>query len=417
MRKLFYLLLAALVLVGCSSVPRLEDRPIGNRGLLHFSTVGDWPAAIVHIDGKDQGRLSDHHSAIALRPGDYRLTGFRRHSGYQGQYVSTLSLDIPFSIEAGKVTSLGKLVLLRRGSEGMVVILEDTDSAKRLLSMYYPVLSASFGDSDYQSANINYVPQEQIDAVRQEYLRQYSRRVQDQGDFRFGEIGTIAVRKDGANELIESSTLDRLYPAVQTPAVSGAHYFTYFGDIFCYCDGEITKIDSPDDTKVAALAVSERLTVIADNRGRVKYSVHGDDSWLSLPERLSSVYMTPYFNLFEEKLFAGPLTVNYNADRRNSRGVVFNIDTEQAEIIGWSDHITNRTRFYVVNGEYLFDPVNLRGNATFLFRYDSRRKRWDEIRLPNRHCSVNVQDDTVGLDCRRGSNFESRDGGRSWQEL
>ncbi len=412
-----YLYCACLFLaVGCSSVPTLENKPVGEDGIVFFSTAGEWDYGSVEVSGEPRGWLRGGYAAIRLAPGQYELTKFKRHSGYQGQYVSTLSMNIPFTIKAGQVTSLGELAIFSQGGKRAIIALADEETGPWYLERYYPNVYGSLTEEDFQPADIKFSPEEKLTAIRHAFARAHSIKLQRQGNLEFGELGIIAKKEGSTRSFVDTETLATLIPAVQHASVDEHYFFDNFGRLFCYCQEEITPINHADGQYVTALAVSNHMMVAVDGNGGLNVSKDRGESWSVVPESLSDVYMIPHFSFDEGQLFVGPLTHDYRAADANPQGVIFNVNTAEFDAVGWSEYVTEKTRFYKVGGDYIFDPVNLDGQKTFLFRYEHDDDDWDEVRLPNRHCDIVVEQDVINLDCRQGSNFTSADAGRSWQE-
>ncbi|MBU2885603.1 hypothetical protein KO507_07495 [Gilvimarinus agarilyticus] len=405
------------LLSGCSSFQPLQDKPLGKDGLLFFSTAGEWSYGNVLVDAEVRGWMSNNYSAIRLAPGHYRLTGFTRNYGYQGKYWRSLSMNIPFTVEAGKVTSLGKLAIYKAGSKRAIVALTDPGMAERYLQSHYPELGSHLAASDYQQADIQYLPEDKLSDFRLSFANTNLLALKSQGDVSFGELGIVAVGQSGARRIVPTQTLAALQPAVQHSAV-GEHYFVdSFGDIYCYCDNDIVPLNRAPDQPVAALAVAPSLWVAGDGVGGLQVSSNQGGDWATHSVRLSQTYTAPHFSFHDDLLFAGPLTHDYKAADARPRGVIFDVETGESSAIGWSEYVTEKTRFFRVGDDYIFDPVNLDGRTTFLFRYDEEDADWDEVRLPNRQCDIEVQAPEIKLDCRQGSNFVSIDAGRHWSEV
>ncbi|WP_157484868.1 hypothetical protein [Gilvimarinus polysaccharolyticus] len=409
--------LCALLVVGCSSVPSLEDKPVGDDGILFFSTAGEWDYGGVYISGEHRGWLRQSQAAIRLAPGQYALTMFERHSGYQGKYVSTLSMHIPFTIKAGQVTSLGKLAIFRQGGKQAIVALEDKKTGQWYLEQYYPKLYGSLAEQDFGFADIKFSPAESLTGLRQAFARAHSIKLKRQGDLEFGELGIIAKKEGSTRHFVDTETLATLLPAEQHSSVDEHYFLDNFGQLFCYCDEEVVPVGHAEGQYVSALAVSRNMMLAADGVGGLKTSKDRGESWSAVPVLLSEVYMIPHFSFYQDQLFVGPLTRDYRAADANPKGVVFDVNTAEFDTIGWSEYVTEKTRFYNVGGDYVFDPVNLNKKQTFLFRYNGKDNDWDEVKLPNRHCDIAVEQDVIKLNCRQGSDFVSPDAGRSWQEV
>src|SRR5690554_122105 len=263
-----------IVTVGCSSViPALKDTPLGSDGVLYFDTAGDWEYAIVKINGAERGWLHKSHSTIRLSPGDYSLTGFSRSSGYQGQYVSTLTMDIPFSIQSGKVTSLGTLAIFKNGSKNIVLPMNNENSALLFLSRFFPEISKELSKDDIQYADLIYPKSDQLDNIRQAFSLSHNFRLKSQGDYSFGELGVMASGKPGSRTFINTNTLQELKPAVQHPSIQDLYYFSkFYGDLYCYCDNEIEPLKALEGYISAEVAVAEGWMVAVNHWGAIKIS-------------------------------------------------------------------------------------------------------------------------------------------------
>lgn len=157
-----------LTVAGCAGLPRdLASEPrelLPDEGMLVIEVTGyntDWDGASVFIDRRDRGMLFGGMALLKLKAGEHTFDGIRKVTGSETRsipldlaglptgYVTTtryksVSSQRRFTIEAGKVTSLGQLVRVAEGGTSTGRVLSEwLDNSAHIRELIQSVPSLS----------------------------------------------------------------------------------------------------------------------------------------------------------------------------------------------------------------------------------------------------------------------------------
>jgi hypothetical protein len=234
------LLLVALIAIGingCATSGLTIPENLGQSGLL----VGDVSTkSVVYeafttpvINGKIyKGGLRDgRRLVVPLPPGEYTLESLFSSSGggmaspsVSVTSTQTLPLGRKFTIEAGRVTNAGLIVLLPKKDEPKkytIYLADNTSEIAGYLQAEFPKLYGSLSDRNIKLAPGRYLPKEQLPALRSEIAaNSFSRKLDYEkltARFATGDAGTLArIERDQQGraqriQLVDTGTLERLW--------------------------------------------------------------------------------------------------------------------------------------------------------------------------------------------------------------
>jgi hypothetical protein len=238
-RLVFVLLLLALAASACVpsgiTVPdKLEDSGlvVGDLATEGLTVLPDSKPV---INGKTYagGMQPGGRLIVPLPPGEYTLdsifassTGMLGGSGVTQTTTQNLPIHQKFTIEKGRVTNVGLIVLLANKADPKkygLYRLDNTAEMTAFLQSYYPALYGSLRDKSIRLAPGNLVPREQIPALRGEIASAVFAHLEGflkpTTTFVSGGAGTLAqVERDAQGralrlKLVDTGTLERLTSA------------------------------------------------------------------------------------------------------------------------------------------------------------------------------------------------------------
>lgn len=418
MMKAKILILIAILLPGCTTV-YWEDKPLKKEGMLFFSIADkDYKQASVHIDGEVRGYVQNGLAGMILKPGKHTLT-LISHSTYtySRRYYKNLNLNLDFNIEAGRVTSLGKLIGVDQKEKIAIFIFDYNDGAMKFTKQNRPEIYESLTGKTPIKPDLRYAD-EKLEVMRRHILNSNKYTTYQLGNIKSGELGALAdVTNSTEFKVVDTGTLSRLVPLVHSDLNGDRYFITNLQELFIYKKGVLSEFPAPEGHPPSRGFGSSDWVITADSRGYLSFSNDLGETWKSVPTKLKGKWISTILTRAGSDLFFGPVTTDENNEYGRLVGYVIDTKTAKMKEIKWSKYVTGSTVFYNHKGTYYFRPINLDGNKTFLFRYNQQKDKWKEIKLPARACNIVNKADELKLECKKEESFVSKDGGNSWEKI
>lgn len=167
-------LVSVVLLYGCNAIGTINASDLNKKGLVVGSTYefgympdnSDSPYFVIaNMKNKSDNVLMDRNYMIAtLPPGDYKLTEF----GYKDStYRHWISVEIPFSIEAGKVTNLGNVYAIKEDENSKEFSILSADTSTQVLAWLkqdHPETFNNLSSTEIIPPKNGYASQETIEA-------------------------------------------------------------------------------------------------------------------------------------------------------------------------------------------------------------------------------------------------------------
>lgn len=399
-----------IVLFFCGSAIAKEQT-----GYLFFQTAGDWKYGSVYIDDVYKGRISNGYALIALSPGEHTLTMFKRSSGYNNGYTYTKP-NINFKVEEDRLTSIGVIAILDNGyGKNISFFLKDDETALKYVKLNYAKLYSTISSSPVLRPTLRYQNNILTD-IRKLFFKERYKEANNSERFFASELGLLADMSSGEPVILDTGVLDQLWQLRHQSVQSKPVFMSPLSE-FYVLDGGFKKIPT-DVNNIPSFGaqVNEWLFAVG-HTGDLSRSNDLGETWHKTETKISkNKYVKTMSAITEKEFIFGPITSS-DYDNEYDKLVGYVVDTSSAEMkeIAWSKYVTANSVFQRVNNTLYMDPVTL-GNKAFLFVYVSEKNKWKEVRLPNRHCKINLSNTVITLNCTKGSNFTSVDGS-DWQEI
>lgn len=423
-RRSFILLSLCLLVTACTNTlidkdsSQVSAEDFKTHGVLFFQTSGGWPSGHIQINGKQAGAFSDHFAAIKLPPGQYLLTRLST----QNQTTDTINtqsidLNIRLTIEAGKVTSIGNLVFIKRQGKTFGLYVKNNHAAKRYIQLNIPQIYPAIASDDTRiiNADVNYY-NGNIIGLREALIKGSYQNLTVRENFVYGDLG-IAVDNTNPRRstLLTSPVLERL-SKLPTAGNKAPHIFlSSLNELFIQDQKTLVAVDSMPDNFVARNGFSsDTLVALENNQGDLNVSFNQGKTWQYIDTPISSQYVETVIDTAGDQIIFGTVTAAYN---QQSLGFIVDPKTGAMEKIGWSRYVTPSTQFLTVNNHLLMNPTSLDDISTSLFKYIPKTQTWRKLDLPNRSCVVGTKDDTITLSCIQDEVYQSKDSGETWQPM
>lgn len=307
-----FLLAASLAFVfsllsGCISVPKRPQLPesVGNDGLVvaQIQGVGQFGLygyAEAVIKGGSDAKLAGYQLAHVLPPGQYTLEALRQKStsgtsSFNGVTVSkvtvtTLPLNVDFTVRAGQVTNLGQLVLVpdERDPERkrfVVYAVDNASDTRHVLQTFYPALYASLGSGAATLAPQSHVQGQDLLRLRRAIALQIGGSRIGGRRFVAGPAGTLALldrAPDGRItqvRLVDSPVTTAPRLSAEQPSYDRLGFFTNDGRFFMATGSRVEARALPVANPTRVFLFGDSGVVLADEKFNLHTSHDDGRSW------------------------------------------------------------------------------------------------------------------------------------------
>lgn len=214
--RFFLLTMLAVVLTGCvgsgSAVVKPDDLVQQGMVMGEISELSPLAASThITIDGKSYKAGSNQIEGtraflVALPPGKHVLESLSTRSsgaigsGMQLNSVLSYPLNIPFSVERGKVTDIGQVLIGRLGKEQKFAVgrVDSGDRAWRILQARFPDVAARVGQAGVRKEAVKWTSPKLIRKIKRYMAREYFFRMDpryvsatEQWHYVGGPLGTL----------------------------------------------------------------------------------------------------------------------------------------------------------------------------------------------------------------------------------
>ncbi|MCR6651286.1 MAG: hypothetical protein NVV73_07245 [Cellvibrionaceae bacterium] len=405
-------LLVLLALLTCSA--HAKDA-LSDKGILFFSTAFNWKFGNVIIDGEPAGQLKNGFFATTLEPGVHHLTGIRQHN-------KSTTFSIVFEIKPRTVTTLGTLSFLNDSVKlRNFYVFTKND---RATAIYLQKQHADLYKLATQPFYYPPVAFEEPETIRNYRLSKNSRGLDDlnnehfngtyRNDFYSDDLGILLDTRDKNNiSPINTHSLERPIPVPADQNVAPRHFLNSLQELFQLTNSGLQKIDLPSTVHPRTGYQSKDLLMLEGHNADLYFSKDLGKNWTIIDTPIAEDYTETILYPTEKGLIYGPITGNNWNKYKKRLGFIIDKSNGNQTQINWSKYVLPESKFYWVGSQLLMDPVKL-GNKAFLFVYNPDKDKWSEVRLPNRHCGIEVVSSNINLKCAEGDNFTSPDIGKTW---